>query len=129
MLMRYEWGLAVGHTYAYGDAKSANQGILRSRGSLPNDTATPLERRASTAQDPAVHASGTGDTEGSGIGPGEEGRAQDGMSDVQLEEETEDEDEDEDEDETDSDDDLKSIHDPEYDSEVEKELTLFGWED
>ena len=51
------------------------------------------------------------------------------MSDVQLEEETEDEDEDEDEDETDSDDDLKSIHDPEYDSEVEKELTLFGWED
>ena len=48
MFMRYEWGLAVGHTYTHSDAVAAMQGILRAVSTCDDAAPGP----ASTLQQP-----------------------------------------------------------------------------
>ncbi|TEB31005.1 hypothetical protein FA13DRAFT_1629839, partial [Coprinellus micaceus] len=148
MLMRYEWGLAVGHTYAYKDAAIANSDILRGQGLLSDDLAVPQEPRPPTTPDDpeAPENSEGGSTDGKGGGSadelgqeiaegdakdeeGEEGEGDDDDDDKEDKEDGEGGDDSEG-DETDSDDDeQRRARDLEYDSEAEKELALFGCED
>ncbi|TEB23227.1 hypothetical protein FA13DRAFT_1640158, partial [Coprinellus micaceus] len=153
MLMRYEWGLAVGHTYAYKDAAIANSDILCGQGLLSDDLAVPLGPRPPTSpDDPVAPANSDGGPKdgkddglaeelGGGVAEGdardEEGEdedegEEDGEGDDDEGEEDGEGDDDEGDsegDELDSDDEERSARDLEYDSEAEKELALFGCED
>ena len=105
MTLRYEWGIGVGHTYAYKDATAANNRVLLTH-SPPHNA-------------PELTEGGDGDV---GQGNTREGEGE-GVA-----EDDEDEDEDEESDAGDSEDDdpYNDFRDPDYDSEVERELALFG---
>ena len=122
MFMRYEWGLGVGHTYAYGDATAANQEAILLHGPTRCSTGHTAQKCAvglaaglpdgEKTVDRAMELEGVG--EGDGEGEGSRHGADEGQRLW------------EDDDGEDSDDDLVPRYKPGYDSEEEKEFVLFG---
>ncbi|KAJ3522032.1 hypothetical protein NMY22_g12062 [Coprinellus aureogranulatus] len=118
MFIRYEWGLGVGHTYAYQDATAANLQVQSTYGSPEEATTTTtnLELIPSAADSllQLYHERRQAGLISSHPDGGEEDGEEDGEGDGENNE-------------TDSEEeDPRRVLDPEYDSEVEKELMLLG---
>ena len=149
MLMRYEWGLAVGHTYAFKDAANANSDVLRGQGLLSDDLSVSRESGPRAAvDDPAAPANGDGGStvdgkddgtadeisqgaaEGDALEDEDENENENEGEDKDKDKDSDDDDDEEEVDELDDDDDEeKNARNLEYDLEAEKELALFGCED
>lgn len=120
MFMRYEWGLAVGHTYAYQDATAANTRVRRTHASAEHGTPTHPEQVLSGEE---LTSSAPGDKIADiGLHLG----GHDGVDDEGEEDEEDPEDVHDGEDDDHEDSDLRGVHDPGYDSEADKEYALFG---
>lgn len=124
--MRYEWGLAVGHTYAHGDAVRVNQAIVE-RHAKQTPTSDSLPATNTVARAPEPYKPNADRRVQESLAPellvGPEGAEEDGAA---PDDDDDDVDGDEDDMLTDDEDEEDYRDDPERDEEDEREYELFG---